>query len=565
MATTGYIRYQKYQKYYLGQPVDPPEYQKGELVSSDVFLDLDECENIYKWNIVPNEYICTLSTDGKTYDRYEKLQAYDKVTNTPIDPPLYRTGDFIEKNTASFIEECENIVIWTIVDDEIICVKNDNDNYYTRYQKLQAYNKYTNEAIVPAQYKEGDILAVGCTEAECNGAPREETRFNQQLSIDGALIDENITYESYDCGGTWEEKSREYVFNDLDITIINNTQFDTIIDFEDNIFTYATFVGSDGELYMIKMSNTVTQMTTPETDDKKIFKINFATKSYELVSEINGHYLSWYPERDGTADSFTYERCPNDGKFYYADTWFTRFGFYYDVDNHILKYINYVGHLDGKRWIRMEEINILTNEKKTYDNIAIPSMYSDTHYFNDGTYFYVPYYDHYSSKERFLIVNMNGEYVDDIIAFYYVYNPSTAASYIYDYKNQQIYLCQQDIKYAGLGNYDNSFNQKYLKTTLFDFGDKEVEINYVFGGGVKLHPIAITTNRVEAFNYALCDKNDTSTLDTFYRIYINDKPYIFIRKTQRTEGEYFRFLGNKDNVIAYAATDRIAFKTITTD
>ena len=49
MTKTGYIRYQKLQKYYLGQPVDPPEYKKGEQSSSDVFFDLDECENIYKW------------------------------------------------------------------------------------------------------------------------------------------------------------------------------------------------------------------------------------------------------------------------------------------------------------------------------------------------------------------------------------------------------------------------------------------------------------------------------------------------------------------------------------
>lgn len=560
-----YIRYQKYQKYYLGQPVDPPEYQKGIQVEIGDFDTIELCQNEYNWVLVPNEYICTLSSDGTTYDRYEKLQAYDKKTNTPIEPPIYMTGNFVEKNTASFIEECENIVVWTIVDNEIICIKNNNDNYYTRYQKLQAYNKYTNQAITPFQYKEGDILAVGCTEAECNGAPREETRFNQQMSIDGALIDENITYESYDCGGTWEEKSREYVFNDLDITVENSIQFDTIIDFEDNIYTYASFIGSDGELYMIKMCDTVSSTKTPETDDKKIFKINFATKSYELVSEINGHYLSWYPETDLNADYFRYDSCPYDAKSHIAYTWFTRFGFYYDADNHILKYINYLGYLDSQYCIRMEEINILTNEKKVYDTIGFKhTMYSDTHYFNDGTYFYIPYYDRYSSKEKFMIVNMNGESVDDISAFYDVYNPSTAASYIYDFKNQQIYLFQQDIKYAGLGNYDNAFNQKYLKTTYFDFGDKEVELNNIFGL-TGFHPIAITTNRVEPFEYNFCDKNVKAATDTFFRIYIKDKPYIFIRKTKETEGEYYRFLGNKDNVIAYANTNSIGFKTITTD
>lgn len=41
-----YNRYQKYQKYYLGQPVDPPEYQKGELIETGEWETLEQCENI---------------------------------------------------------------------------------------------------------------------------------------------------------------------------------------------------------------------------------------------------------------------------------------------------------------------------------------------------------------------------------------------------------------------------------------------------------------------------------------------------------------------------------------
>lgn len=41
-----YKRYQKYQKYYLGQPVDPPEYKKGELIETGEWETIEQCENI---------------------------------------------------------------------------------------------------------------------------------------------------------------------------------------------------------------------------------------------------------------------------------------------------------------------------------------------------------------------------------------------------------------------------------------------------------------------------------------------------------------------------------------
>lgn len=41
-----YKRYQKYQKYYLGVPVDPAEYKKGELIETGEWETLEQCENI---------------------------------------------------------------------------------------------------------------------------------------------------------------------------------------------------------------------------------------------------------------------------------------------------------------------------------------------------------------------------------------------------------------------------------------------------------------------------------------------------------------------------------------
>ena len=41
-----YNRYQKLQKYYLGVPVDPPEYQKGESIETGEWETIEQCENI---------------------------------------------------------------------------------------------------------------------------------------------------------------------------------------------------------------------------------------------------------------------------------------------------------------------------------------------------------------------------------------------------------------------------------------------------------------------------------------------------------------------------------------
>lgn len=69
-----YIRYQKYQKCYLGQPVAPPEYKKGEQVSSDVFFNLDECENIYLWKPT-DQIICAEDNPFSGESLYKPLYA----------------------------------------------------------------------------------------------------------------------------------------------------------------------------------------------------------------------------------------------------------------------------------------------------------------------------------------------------------------------------------------------------------------------------------------------------------------------------------------------------------
>lgn len=71
---TGYIRYQKLQKCYLGQPIDPPEYKKGDLISDQIFTNLDVCENIYLWKPT-DQIICTEDNSSSGIGLYKPLYA----------------------------------------------------------------------------------------------------------------------------------------------------------------------------------------------------------------------------------------------------------------------------------------------------------------------------------------------------------------------------------------------------------------------------------------------------------------------------------------------------------
>lgn len=199
-------RYKRLQKYYLGVPVDPPEFQKGDLVTIAEFFDIERCENLYNWIVVENEYFCIREEDN-TYTRYQKLQAHDKITNVPVEPPLFIAGE---------------------------------------------------------------VITDGCTEEECNGKPRYQEVFVISSSVDGITYDQFERQISHDCGHTWEKDKDVYYYTGLDIIIDEN--FDgaskgvitkSEIDFEGAI----SFLGSDNELYYLAIFNNVA--------DGKLVKINY--------------------------------------------------------------------------------------------------------------------------------------------------------------------------------------------------------------------------------------------------------------------------------------------------
>lgn len=105
-----YSRYVKLQKYYLGQPVEPAIYKKGDYITTDDFDTLDDCLYDYIW-IPTDKTICVNS--GGVITKYVSLQAYINP-DTPVEPAIYKPGDVIATNCTQ--EDCPGPRERTILD-----------------------------------------------------------------------------------------------------------------------------------------------------------------------------------------------------------------------------------------------------------------------------------------------------------------------------------------------------------------------------------------------------------------------------------------------------------------
>lgn len=95
MAT--YIQYYKLQKYVEGQPVQ--EFMKGEVVKEDWWPTMGSCEQNDQptWEIVNNEFIC--EQNETTYTKYQKLQKY--VGGEPYQPEEFDKGEIISEGNIT--------------------------------------------------------------------------------------------------------------------------------------------------------------------------------------------------------------------------------------------------------------------------------------------------------------------------------------------------------------------------------------------------------------------------------------------------------------------------------
>lgn len=108
-----YYQYYKLQKYQYGIPVDPPEYKRGELVTTGEWDSIEDCEkniNGYIWKLVDNQYIChevNVNCDNLYTNNIEDILIYDDGT-------LYKKSNVYSRNDNGDI----------LIDSDFIIPKN---------------------------------------------------------------------------------------------------------------------------------------------------------------------------------------------------------------------------------------------------------------------------------------------------------------------------------------------------------------------------------------------------------------------------------------------------------
>lgn len=487
-----YNRYQKLQKYYLGVPVDPPEYQKGELVTTDEFLNLDVCENVYNWVVVPNEYMCFLDTDTNTYERFEKLQAYDKETNQPVEPPLFIAGE---------------------------------------------------------------LLTDGCTEEECNGEPRYQEVFVTSGSVDGLTYDHFERQISHDCGHTWEKDKDVYYYTGIDIIIDEN--FDGLnkgviteaeIDFEGSI----SFLGSDNELYYLAVFNNV--------PDGKLVKINYDSRTVETVATFDK--TKWNTYMMMGSNPYCYNCNSSTPSALTEANYYNAAQPYYDVENNTLSYL-YTRIVSNTTDV--EEFGIVTINLNTNSFNATP-LYSIDDIRNDNAQYYYNGYIYAriqtDRETKYVKVNVNTKTMEDFTPsdglIWYI----TSGSYTWDYNVNDsvidIYNDHSRTKYA-MENYQQSGNKEDSVTfdtgdITFDNADEMPSFRYAAAPQLRFDGV------IQPFITAYEEPSTETEYHHFHKLVVDGTTYIFDHSVYDNAENYdWHFMGQKGNIISYFDKRKILF------
>lgn len=99
-----YYQYHKLQKYQYGIPVDPPEYKRGELVTTGDWDSIEDCEkniNGYIWKLVDNQYIC----------HEVNVDCDNLYTNTIEDLLIYNDGTLYKKSNVYVRNDNGDIIL----------------------------------------------------------------------------------------------------------------------------------------------------------------------------------------------------------------------------------------------------------------------------------------------------------------------------------------------------------------------------------------------------------------------------------------------------------------------
>lgn len=98
-----FARFEKLQKYYLGEPVMPEEFKLGKLIIIGEYENQEQCETgfLYRWTLLTDDYICE---DFNKYQKYILEQSSDGVSYQPVVPEQTKKGNLIQSNSYDCIE-----------------------------------------------------------------------------------------------------------------------------------------------------------------------------------------------------------------------------------------------------------------------------------------------------------------------------------------------------------------------------------------------------------------------------------------------------------------------------
>lgn len=112
-----YKIYNVLQRYENSIPVEPPEYKKGELITSDYFDSIEDCENTkyyVKWVLDEDKFYC--GRDHVSYHMERLTYSKDNLIWLDSEPPVYRNTSIIfEDKEVECIEIRESEIIYKVL------------------------------------------------------------------------------------------------------------------------------------------------------------------------------------------------------------------------------------------------------------------------------------------------------------------------------------------------------------------------------------------------------------------------------------------------------------------
>ena len=435
-----YQRFEKLQKYYLGQPVEPSIYKQGSSLGIADYSSLASCEGggsgtdpepVYYYRIIQKGYIC------EGYDKYTKyVKQYAPYSDGPwndVVPEEYFVGDLIEVNST----DCGYVLPDLFRKGQLLTLDSSISN--SHISDVLGVNEDTNEIYLLSQSSGSYGSSYGVTSKTFTADFNGNLYYNYQVSesLYGKYFVKNQKVANSHTGMVrwrnigetqWHTSNRYYKFN------YNGEEYypDSCIQYAFGKFLFILYRwegGSRNNYYVGKVSMSFDD--TPTATCTQVVKINPPS----IATEINGLMLNTYNLRTKTV-GYTTDLKQDDNSLY---------NYILTINTDSLTY-NFINTGDG-RWKAQIRSTILYDSPKNY-------VYYNQYVFNidDGTAVHNEYsYGEYYSDISPLLLELYGKT--------YYWNNYTPEKYNYDVKIQKRWVADTGYMCVGTDKYNKEKEQ----------------------------------------------------------------------------------------------------------